>query len=80
VASLEETIKIQGWVRTVRQQKTVAFLQVNDGSNLAGIQCVVTLADVCEESLQALESVTTGADSFVDLMVNVRVRKTKQQC
>jgi hypothetical protein len=33
-SSNNEIIKIQGWVRTVRQQKTVAFIQVNDGSNL----------------------------------------------
>ena len=55
-----EIIKIQGWVRTVRQQKTVAFIQVNDGSNLGGIQGVATLSELSPESLSAIEQITTG--------------------
>ncbi len=61
----ETDVKIQGWIRTVRKQKTVAFIQVNDGSNLAGLQCVVALADDNAESAAALketiDQLTTGA-------------------
>lgn len=32
---------IKGWLRTVRSSKDVAFLNVNDGSNLSGIQVVI---------------------------------------
>ena len=29
-------VKIQGWVRTVRDQKKFSFVEINDGSTLAG--------------------------------------------
>lgn len=54
-------VAVKGWVRTLRKQKTVAFVEVNDGSNLAGIQCVVSFDVVDEATVKALESVTTGA-------------------
>jgi asparaginyl-tRNA synthetase len=33
-----KSVKIQGWVRTVRDQKKFAFIEVNDGSSLTGCQ------------------------------------------
>ena len=57
----QESIIVKGWVRTVRKQKTLAFVEVNDGSNLAGIQCVVVFDNVSAETRQQLEQhVTTG--------------------
>ena len=41
---------VKGWVRTVRKQKTLAFVEVNDGSNLGGIQCVLSFDAIDEES------------------------------
>jgi len=35
------TVTVKGWVRTFRDQKRFAFVNVNDGSNLSGIQVVV---------------------------------------
>lgn len=35
-----QTVTIKGWVRTTRDQKTMTFINVNDGSNLAGMQVV----------------------------------------
>lgn len=32
---------IKGWVRTVREQKTFAFIELNDGSTLSNIQVIV---------------------------------------
>ena len=32
---------VKGWLRTVRTSKQVTFLNVNDGSNLSGLQVVV---------------------------------------
>lgn len=43
-------VVIKGWVRTIRKQKTLAFVQVNDGSTLKGIQCVVSFDDIDEET------------------------------
>jgi len=37
-------VTIEGWVRTLREGKGVAFLAVNDGSCLASLQVVVDLA------------------------------------
>jgi len=36
-----QTITIKGWVRTVRDQKTFAFIELNDGSAVKGLQAVV---------------------------------------
>lgn len=54
-------ITVKGWVKTLRKQKTLAFVEVNDGSSLSGIQCVVGFDAVDADSLQQLEDVTTGA-------------------
>ncbi len=37
----KEDIEAEGWVRTVRANKGIAFLELNDGSCLAGLQVVV---------------------------------------
>ncbi len=37
-----ETITIQGWVRTKRDQKDFSFVEINDGSAMAGLQVVVS--------------------------------------
>lgn len=47
---------VKGWVRTVRAQKKLGFLEVNDGSSLKGLQCVVE----GEELLGELASASTG--------------------
>ena len=51
-AEADQGCRIAGWVRSVRHSKGVAFIVVNDGSNLAGIQVVADQAlsnfeDVC---------------------------------
>lgn len=35
------SVTIKGWVRSVRDQKTFAFIVVNDGSNISGIQVIL---------------------------------------
>lgn len=37
----DETVTIQGWVRTKREQKGFTFVEVNDGSSMAGLQAVI---------------------------------------
>lgn len=37
----DESILVQGWVRTKRELKGFAFIEVNDGSSLAGLQVVM---------------------------------------
>ena len=52
------TVTVEGWVRTLREGKGVAFLAVNDGSSLASLQVVV---DVASPAAAALGQVGTGA-------------------
>ncbi|MBE9049063.1 asparagine--tRNA ligase [Nostocales cyanobacterium LEGE 11386] len=37
----DESLVVQGWVRTKRESKGFAFLEVNDGSSLANLQVVI---------------------------------------
>jgi asparaginyl-tRNA synthetase len=72
----DNLVTIKGWVRTIRKQKTLAFVEVNDGSNLSGIQCVIALPQqalvnqtengaesllVDQDTLNALDKISTGA-------------------
>jgi hypothetical protein len=50
----DETVAIKGWVRTVRKQKTLAFVEVNDGSSLSGIQCVLPFDEIDEASKKGM--------------------------
>jgi hypothetical protein len=42
----EGPVVVKGWVKTLRKQKTLAFVEVTDGSNLNGIQCVVSFDSI----------------------------------
>jgi len=58
-----KTIVVRGWVRTVRDQKKFSFIEVNDGSSLAGLQCVAeaeipTYAQVAKFSTGAAVEIT----------------------
>jgi asparaginyl-tRNA synthetase len=61
----------------VRKQKTLAFLNVNDGSNVAGIQVVVNLDELNDEqSRDDVNALTTGAAVSI---VGTVVESPKQQ-
>ena len=53
-----EAINIKGWVRTRRDSKDFSFLEINDGSCLANIQCV---ADAGIPGYDDVAKMTTGA-------------------
>ncbi|KAK3039475.1 hypothetical protein RJ639_028057 [Escallonia herrerae] len=61
---LGQTLGVKGWVRTVRVQSSVTFIEVNDGSCLSNMQCVMT-SDA--EGYDQVESgmITTGASVSV---------------
>jgi len=56
----DEVVSIKGWVRTVRKQKTLAFVEVNDGSSLSGIQCVLTFDAIDDASKKEIDKLATG--------------------
>ncbi|MER3434057.1 MAG: asparagine--tRNA ligase [Leptolyngbya sp. ERB_1_1] len=55
----DETVTIQGWVRTKREQKGFSFIEVNDGSSMAGLQVVIN-QDVPDYEA-SLKRTSTGA-------------------
>ena len=55
----EETLVVQGWVRTKRELKGFAFLEVNDGSSLGNLQIVIN-QDLPDYQL-ILKQINTGA-------------------
>ncbi|PUZ72066.1 hypothetical protein GQ55_2G363300 [Panicum hallii var. hallii] len=59
-------LAVRGWVRTCRAQRTVTFVEVNDGSCLSNMQCVLT-SDT--EGYDQIDSVTTGASVLVEGVV-----------
>lgn len=61
---LGETLTVRGWVRTLRVQSSVTFIEVNDGSCLSNMQCVI---DSDAEGYDQVESglIATGASICV---------------
>ncbi|MBE9117068.1 asparagine--tRNA ligase [Lusitaniella coriacea LEGE 07157] len=55
---LDDTATIQGWVRTKRELKNFAFMEINDGSAMANLQVVVDADFPDYEAL--LKRITTG--------------------
>lgn len=53
-----QSITVKGWVKTVRKQKTFAFVEVNDGSTLSNLQVILNPELPNYETL--LESLSTG--------------------
>lgn len=51
-------VRVKGWLRTVRTSKGVVFLNLNDGSNMNGLQVVV---DAESPSFEVAKGLTTGS-------------------
>jgi len=57
-----QEMAVFGWVRTKRDMKNLVFVEVNDGSCFAGIQCTFDReAGIDERTEEALASLSTGA-------------------
>ena len=55
----DQSVTVQGWVRTKRELKEFTFLEVNDGSSLANLQ--VILEPTLPDYENVLKAVSTGA-------------------
>ena len=53
-SQIGSTLTVCGWVRTVREQKTFAFVELNDGSTFSNLQIIV-------DQLELIKMVSTGA-------------------
>lgn len=54
-----ESVRVQGWVRTKREQKKFTFAEINDGSSLKSIQAVIDAA--VPGYGEAIAAMNTGA-------------------
>lgn len=54
-----QAVTIKGWVRTKREQKEFSFIEVNDGSSMAGLQVVVNAT--VPGYADAIKRISTGA-------------------
>ena len=56
----EQQVEVAGWVRTKRESKQAfAFLELNDGSSMAGLQVIVD--DSVPGFAESIKAITTGA-------------------
>ncbi|XP_009792294.1 asparagine--tRNA ligase, chloroplastic/mitochondrial [Nicotiana tabacum] len=62
---LGETLVVRGWVRTVRAQSSVTFIDVNDGSCLSNMQCVMG-SDAEGYDQVDNGSISTGASVWIE--------------
>ncbi len=61
--SIGSEIQLKGWIRTIRNQKKFAFIEVNDGSTLSNFQVVIDGSYPDFDAL--LETLSTGASVAV---------------
>lgn len=59
---VDQTITVKGWIRSIRDQKNFAFLVVNDGSCLNGLQVLV---ENTIQSYEKVRSLLTGSSVSV---------------
>ena len=57
-----QVVAVRGWVRTARRTKTAVFVEVNDGSCMANLQCVFGQAAASDPAVVTqMDRATTGA-------------------
>lgn len=59
IEAIGSKVVVKGWVKSVRQSKTFSFVDLNDGSNISGIQIIVNSSLPDYQELMA--KVTTGS-------------------
>ncbi|BCR21544.1 asparagine--tRNA ligase [Borrelia sp. HM] len=57
---VDSKITVQGWIRTKRSNGKISFVEINDGSNIKGIQAVIDQENIQFEEKE-LKKLTTGA-------------------
>lgn len=62
-SDIGKTLTICGWVRTVREQKNFAFIELNDGSTFSNLQVIVE--ETTAQYTELLKQLSTGASIAV---------------
>lgn len=65
-AWVNREVLIKGWIRTVRDQKTFTFVEVNDGSTLSNLQVII---DDATQGFDPREAATGAAVSIKGVIV-----------
>jgi asparaginyl-tRNA synthetase len=61
-----QDVVIRGWVRTKRELKNLIFVEMNDGSSFAGIQCTFDRGTGLSETvLGVLSALSTGSSAVI---------------
>ncbi len=60
-----KSVRVQGWIRTVRNQKKIVFMEVNDGSTLAGLQVI------CDSGSSAFNDAEKLVKFSIELIIAV---------
>ncbi len=58
-SDIGHTITVCGWIRTVREQKTFSFIELNDGSTLSNLQIIVE--ETVPHYAELIKQLSTGA-------------------
>jgi asparaginyl-tRNA synthetase len=66
-APASQDVEIRGWVRTRREMKNLVFIEINDGSCIAGIQCTFDRGDASflVETEKTLANINTGTAAVI---------------
>ncbi|AGT27104.1 asparagine--tRNA ligase [Borrelia miyamotoi] len=56
---IDSKITIKGWIRTKRSNGKISFVEINDGSNIKGIQAIIDKEEIQFEE-KKLKKLTTG--------------------
>jgi asparaginyl-tRNA synthetase len=62
-SDLSKTLTVCGWIRTVREQKSFAFIELNDGSTLSSLQIIVE--QTVPNYAEIIKKLSTGASITV---------------
>jgi asparaginyl-tRNA synthetase len=60
-STASELISIHAWIRTIRRQKTLSFVSLNDGSSHQGIQAVIPSSILDQHEEKVKSALTSGA-------------------
>ncbi|KAL6140746.1 hypothetical protein ACLB2K_059042 [Fragaria x ananassa] len=70
---LGKNLVVTGWVRTLRVQSTVTFIEVNDGSCLSNMQCIM------DSDAEGYDQVIVDEPSyFVEFVFKANVHRKKK--
>lgn len=69
LAAKNETITVCGWVRTFRDSKTMAFLEINDGTSFKHLQIVIDKSKVTNDDFMQLGCSVKVTGTLVDSLV-----------